>query len=90
MAKGDDASRNSGGPDDHAGGGTADPAALSVAQLAGLLGLAEGKVRQHSQGLDYLVGCAAASQAGVTAPGQAPPPAPRQRRRYTQEDLRRR
>jgi len=47
MANREDSSRNSLPPEPTGGAGVADPAALTVPQLARLLGLAEEKVRQH-------------------------------------------
>jgi len=47
MANREDYSRNSPPLEPTGGAGAADPAALTVAQLARLLGLAERKVRQH-------------------------------------------
>lgn len=65
--------------------------------LSGLDGIVEPCVREWSprptrpdnHWFDYLVGCAAAaSMCGVKAPGEAEPG--RARKRYTQDDLRRR
>jgi len=47
MANREDSSRKSPSPQPTGGDGAADPAALTVAQLARLLGLAESKVGEH-------------------------------------------